>query len=198
MNTIRLPIGIQDFEKLREDGFFYIDKTRYIYELVHGEGTAYFLSRPRRFGKSLFLSALKAYFEGKRELFAGLEIEELERDNQKAWQRYPVFYFDFNKDNFREKRTLEQIIEEHLGKWEHEYGVFPAEKATLAMRFRSLLEKAYETIGRRAVILVDEYDKPLLENGGGYERTEHDRYVYKGFFSTLKRYDEYDYKIRSI
>ena len=93
MSDIRLPIGIQSFESLIKDGFIYIDKTAYIYKLAHGNGRAFFLSRPRRFGKSLFLSALKAYWEGKRELFAGFKIEELEND----WEPHPVFYFDFNK-----------------------------------------------------------------------------------------------------
>jgi hypothetical protein len=102
----RLPIGIQDFEKLITGDYLYVDKTRYIYELAHGDGAAYFLSRPRRFGKSLFLSSLKAYFEGRKELFRGLDIERLEEGNAGAWQEYPVFYFDFNKNHYREESAL--------------------------------------------------------------------------------------------
>ena len=89
----KLPIGIQDFEDIRKEGYLYVDKTQYIYDLFHG-GKPYFLSRPRRFGKSLLLSTMRAYFEGKKELFEGLRIEELERDNPDAWQEYPVFYID--------------------------------------------------------------------------------------------------------
>ena len=101
MDVLRkLPIGVQDFENLRSEGFIYIDKTRYIYDLAH-YGKAYFLSRPRRFGKSLLLSTMRAYFEGKRELFRGLKIEELKGDGGDAWIQYPVFYFDLNKKNFK-------------------------------------------------------------------------------------------------
>ena len=104
MNNRKLPIGIQDFESLRNDGYLYVDKTRHIYELAH-KGKPYFLSRPRRFGKSLLLSTMRAYFEGKRELFEGLAIEELESGEPDAWQEYPVFYFDFNSDNFKRENA---------------------------------------------------------------------------------------------
>ena len=99
-NNRRLPIGMQSFAKLREGGYAYADKTRYIYELVSGS-QQYFLSRPRRFGKSLFLSTLKAYWEGRKELFEGLEIAELEAQRDNPWQPYPVFYFDFNGKNYQ-------------------------------------------------------------------------------------------------
>ena len=106
----KLPIGIQSFEKLREEGFLYVDKTEYVYKLAHS-GIPYFLSRPRRFGKSLLLSTLKAYWEGKKELFKGLAIEKLEEDNEKAWQPYPIFYFDFNRSGYQEKGNLEKVLE---------------------------------------------------------------------------------------
>ena len=109
----KLPIGIQDFESLREDGYVYVDKTEYIYRLVHS-GKPYFLSRPRRFGKSLFLSTLRAYFEGKKELFTGLKIMELEGDGPDAWQKYPVFYFDFNKDEYKREAKRDKSAEEAL------------------------------------------------------------------------------------
>ena len=177
----RLPIGIQDFEKLITEDYLYVDKTRYIYELAHGDGAAYFLSRPRRFGKSLFLSSLKAYFEGRKELFRGLDIERLEEGNAGAWQEYPVFYFDFNKNHYREESALTDVLSEHLDGWDRQYGVDTKDRP-VEERFRRLLEVANRDTGRRAVILVDEYDKPLLEGGGSLERMEHDKAVFKGFF----------------
>ena len=191
MSDIRLPIGIQSFEKLIKGGYTYIDKTDYIYDLAQGQGTAFFLSRPRRFGKSLFLSALKAYWEGKRELFVGFKIDELESD----WESHPVFYFDFNKKNFQNTSALEEVLDEHLRAWEREYDIVDdntnGQRLSLEERFRIIIKKAYDTTKKSVVILVDEYDKPLLENGGTPEILEHDKAVYKGFFSTLKSYDEY-------
>ena len=118
--TRKLPIGIQGFEGLRKDGYVYVDKTEYIYRLVH-EGKPYFLSRPRRFGKSLLLSTMKAYWEGKKDLFAGLAIEKLEENNPDAWKSYPVFYFDFNGTNYQNKTALEDIIDEQLRRWEKDF-----------------------------------------------------------------------------
>ena len=184
----KLPIGIQDFESIRKDGYLYVDKTEYIYELVHG-GKPYFLSRPRRFGKSLLLSTLKAYFEGKKELFEGLKIIELEAENEDAWQEYPVFYIDFNKKNFKEDSALETVLDEHLRSWEAVYGDERSDKS-LEERFRYCIERAVEITGKNAVVLVDEYDKPLLE-GADQAMVEHNKAVFKGFFSTLKSYDRY-------
>ncbi|MBQ9865551.1 MAG: AAA family ATPase, partial [Lachnospiraceae bacterium] len=183
----KLPIGIQDFERLRKDDYVYVDKTKYIYRLVHS-GKPYFLNRPRRFGKSLFLSTLRAYFEGKKELFTGLKIMELEGDGPDAWQKYPVFYFDFNKKNFKTDTALEEVLAEHLKEWESIYGD-ERKDTPLEERFRYLLVKAVEQTGKNAVVLVDEYDKALLETDE--ERLEHNEAVFKGFFSTLKSYDHY-------
>ena len=191
MDTKKLPVGIQDFEKIITEGYLYVDKSDYIYNLAHGDGQSFFLSRPRRFGKSLFLSALKSYWEGRKDLFEGFRIVDLEKDNPDAWQAYPVFYFDFNRDNFKHAESLEIILDEHLKKWENRYGIWPKEGASLAIRFQHLLEKAKDDTGKRVVILVDEYDKPLLENGGTDERMEHDKAVFKGVFSTLKSFDGY-------
>ena len=212
----RLPIGVQSFVSLREGGFLYVDKTRYIYELAHGS-KQYFLSRPRRFGKSLFLSTLRAYWEGKKDLFEGLSVERLENSNPEAWEAYPVFYIDFNRDDFEKPRdlslkyssknektegqgssisqgtvscSLEGILEAHLEEWEEEYGCRKKE-ASLAVRFQNLLKTAAETQGKRCVVLVDEYDKPLLEALGDKEREDHYKAVYKGFFSALKSYEKY-------
>lgn len=187
-NTRKLPIGIQDFEKIRNEGYIYVDKTEYIYNLAQS-GAPFFLSRPRRFGKSLFLSTLRAFFEGKKELFKGLKIEELERDDEDAWQKYPVFYIDFNRNDFKADSALEEVLDAHLREWESIYGDEEKDKG-LPVRFQYLIKKAVETTGRSAVILVDEYDKALLE-GADAGMVEHNKAVFKGFFSTLKSYDRY-------
>ncbi len=184
----KLPVGIQDFGHIRRDGYVYVDKTEYIYRLVH-LGIPYFLSRPRRFGKSLLLSTLRAYWEGEKELFKGLRIEELEADNPDAWQAYPVFYFDFNRDNFSRESALEEVLEKHLIEWETEYATDPG-GFSLAARFQNLIVTAKQKTGRDCVVLVDEYDKPLLE-AADQKMTEHNQTVFKGFFSTLKSYDGY-------
>ena len=187
--TIRkLPVGIQGFEKIRTDNFLYVDKTTYIYKLVHNN-VPYFLSRPRRFGKSLLLSAMKAYWEGKKDLFKGLAIEDLEKDNAEAWKKYPVFYFDFNGANYQTEGALEQKLSSMLSEWEEEYG-FENQDSVLADRFRKLLKKAYEKTGLRSVILVDEYDKPLFDVINNKALQDHNKEVFKGFFSTLKSCDE--------
>ncbi|MBQ7497873.1 MAG: AAA family ATPase, partial [Selenomonas sp.] len=155
----RLPIGVQSFEKMREGGFIYVDKTRYVHELVMYSGQ-YFLSRPRRFGKSLFLSTLKAYWQGRKELFEGLDIAELEKDNEGAFEPYPVFYFDFNGQNYQ-AAALEDVLDGMLSDWEKMYGC--EKQGLLSDRFKKLLKAASEKTGRKCVVLVDEYDKPLLE-----------------------------------
>ena len=185
----KLPVGIQGFEKIRTDDFLYVDKTEYIYQLVHNN-VPYFLSRPRRFGKSLLLSTLKAYWEGKKELFTGLAIERLERDDPDAWRAHPVFYFDFNGVNYQEKGALEDALSWQLKRWEKEYDLDDAQNA-LSDRFRELLTAARERTGLRCVVLVDEYDKPLLDVVENKVLQEHNKEVFKGFFSTLKSFDEY-------
>lgn len=185
----KLPIGIQGFEKLIREGFVYVDKTEYIYRLAGGSGM-YFLSRPRRFGKSLLLAAMKAYWLGKKELFHGLRIEELEKDNPDAWKHYPVFHFDFNGESYLNKASLKNIIDEHLRRFEKSYAVEDG-KGTLGERFRRLLSEAKRQTGLGCVVLVDEYDKPLLEVMENPELEEYNKAIFKGFFSTLKGYDEY-------
>lgn len=184
----KLPVGIQSFEKIRSDHFLYVDKTDYVYQLVHNN-VPYFLSRPRRFGKILLLSTMKAYWEGRKELFEGLKIEELEKNNKEAWKEYPVFYFDFNGEEY-EDVSIEEMLDQHLSEWEEIYGD-QYHKRTLGYRFQKLLEMAAKKTGLRCVVLVDEYDKPLLEAVDHKEREEHIKKVFKGFFSRLKKADAY-------
>ena len=183
----KLPIGIQDFEGLIRDGYVYVDKTGFIFDLI-SKGKVYFLSRPRRFGKSLLLSTMKAYFEGKRDLFNGLAIEKLLEDDAEAWSEYPVFYFDFNSTNYRRNGALEEVLSRHLEKWEALYGEEKQHKS-IDERFEYMIEEAHVRTGKRVVVLVDEYDKPLLETEGQEELQEHNRAVFKGFFSNLKSQD---------
>ncbi|MBR1812708.1 MAG: ATP-binding protein [Lachnospiraceae bacterium] len=185
----KLPIGIQSFEKLREEGFYYVDKTEYVYRLVH-DNVPYFLSRPRRFGKSLLLSTLKAYWEGKKDLFRGLKIEELEKQTNDAWKPYPVFYFDFNGVNYQRSGALEEALDIQLKRLENQYGQ-SQEEQTINARFQGLLIRAFEQTGKRVVILVDEYDKPLMDVIDNPDLQEHNREVFKGFFSVCKSFDSY-------
>ena len=183
----RLPVGVQSFEDLREGGFVYVDKTKYIYELAR-RSKQYFLSRPRRFGKSLFLSTLKAYWEGKRELFEGLEIAELEKDSVMPFEPHPVFYFDFNGQNYQD-RALEDVLDGMLSEWEELYDC--EKNGSLSDRFKKLMRSAREQTGKKCVVLVDEYDKTLLEALENDPLEEHNKAVFKGFFGILKSYDEY-------
>ena len=181
---MKYPIGIQTFSQLREDGYVYVDKTALIYQLV-STGKIYFLSRPRRFGKSLMLSTLEAYYQGRKELFEGLAIAELEKD----WHRYPVFHIDFNGNNFTREGVLEKVIEEYLSNWEDVYGKNPHYETTGA-RFTELLRRAGEQAGRRAVVLVDEYDKPILDVLDT-PMEDKNRETLKAFYSTFKAADPY-------
>ena len=156
---MKYPIGIQSFEKIIEDGFVYVDKTALIYKLTH-EGNIYFLSRPRRFGKSLLVSTLENYYLGRKELFRGLDIEKLETE----WNTYPVFHVDFNGSDFTQEGVLEKRLNGYITDWETTYGLkTEAEYLDLGGRFIKILETAHRQTGRRAVVLVDEYDKPILD-----------------------------------
>ena len=148
--TNKLPIGVQDFAKLRTEGYKYIDKTGIIYRLAKS-GCYYFLSRPRRFGKSLFLSTLEAYFLGRKDLFSGLEIENQEKD----WIEFPVLRLDLNTQDYRTPEALNNKIDRELSLWEKEYGSDPKEIG-FGMRFEGVIRRAYEKTGRNVVILVDE------------------------------------------
>lgn len=183
MSSKIYPIGIQNFEKIRTDGYFYIDKTALIYQMVK-TGSYYFLSRPRRFGKSLLISTLEAYFLGKKELFEGLAMEKLEKD----WTTYPIFHIDLNTEKYDTRESLDSILNFTLEKWEQQYGTAPSE-TTFALRFRGLIERAYKQTGQRVVILIDEYDKPMLQAIGNEELQKEFRNTMKAFYSVLKTMD---------
>ncbi|MCQ2275116.1 MAG: AAA family ATPase, partial [Bacteroidales bacterium] len=176
----RLPIGIQGFEKIREEGFLYVDKTRQVYDLTH-TNQYYFLSRPRRFGKSLLLSTIKCYYEGKRQLFDGLYISTVEKD----WKKHPVLYLDLNTEKYDRPEVLEQLLNEVLCEWEGLYGKNP-EEIGLGRRFQGVIRRAHEKTGLRTVILVDEYDKPMLQAIGNAELQDAYRATLKGFYGALK------------
>lgn len=182
---MKYPIGIQDFEKLRTNGYSYVDKSRFVYKLAT-EGEYYFLSRPRRFGKSLFLSTLEAYFQGKKELFKGLAIYDLETE----WKKYPIFHIDLNTANFREKDSLYMVLNDYLTTWESKYGARESE-ATLALRFKGVIARAAEKEGCGVVILIDEYDKPILQTLHDPELQAEHRAQLKAFYSVLKTQDRY-------
>lgn len=177
------PIGVQDFEKIRKGGYLYIDKTALVYQLAKS-GSYYFLSRPRRFGKSLLISTLGAYFRGKKELFDGLAIERQEKD----WEEYPVLHLDLNTGKYDSPERLLYVLEDALHRWENLYGTSVSEK-TPELRFMGVIRRACERTGKRVVILVDEYDKPLLQAIGNPELQEEYRSILKTFYGVLKTMD---------
>ena len=177
------PIGIQNFEKIRQDGYFYIDKTALVYRMVK-TGSYYFLSRPRRFGKSLLISTLEAYFQGKKELFDGLAMEELEKD----WIKYPVLHLDLNIEKYDTPESLDKILDSSLTAWEKIYGAEPSERS-FSLRFAGIIQRACEKTGRRVAILVDEYDKPMLQAIGNEALQKQFRDTLKPFYGALKTKD---------
>jgi hypothetical protein len=186
-----LPLGIQDFNILRTGNRLYVDKTALIYQLTQ-TNRAVFLSRPRRFGKSLLLSTIRYYFLGRKELFEGLAIEQLEDQSDEPWAEHPVLYFDFNGQNYTQKGSLESVMTNLFRKWEAEYGIRPAADDSLGTRFENIIQAAYQKTGKRVVVLVDEYDKSLLETMTILsELEEANRALFKGVFGVLKKADEF-------
>lgn len=179
------PIGIQNFEKIRRDGYFYVDKTALVYQMVK-TGSYFFLSRPRRFGKSLLVSTLEAYFEGKRELFEGLAIDKLEKD----WTKHPILHIDLNTEKYENLESLENILNDTLYKWEKVYGTEPSE-TSLPLRFKGIIRRAYEQTGNRVAIFVDEYDKPMLQAIGNEELQKAFRSTLQAFYGAIKTMDGY-------
>lgn len=185
MSELKYPIGIQTFSKIIKQGFTYVDKTQYIKPLI-SQGQYLFLSRPRRFGKSLLLSTLEAYFEGQRELFKGLAADSMNLD----WTPRPVLLFDFNAENFSLENGLENLLDTLLDGFENIYGR-ESGNVTPSQRFRYIIESAYKHTGREVVILIDEYDKPLLDIQENKELLEKNQRILKSFFGNLKSMDRY-------
>ena len=192
---MKYPIGIQDFKSIIDEGYVYVDKTALIYNMVH-DGKIYFLSRPRRFGKSLLVSTLEYYFSGRKDLFKGLAIDSLETE----WEAYPVFHIDFNSTVFQEGRALRDLIKGTVETWEKQYGYEGNPNYDSGKRFAELLAFIHRTTGKRSVVLIDEYDKPLLDvldtnatmrddNGNEVRIEDYNRNILKGFYSTFKAAD---------
>lgn len=192
MSNRKLPIGIQAFEDIRKGDYVYVDKTPYIWNLVE-RGKVYFLSRPRRFGKSLLISTLEAYFQGKRELFEGLAVSELEEGRgESAWQAFPVIRFSLSGGEYTAENGLSDRLNDTIEACAERYNLDKTGGETLSVRFINLIEQLYRNTGRQVVILVDEYDKPLLETMIiNKEQEEKNRQLYKSFFSVLKDEDPY-------
>ena len=191
---MKYPIGIQTFENIIDSGFVYVDKTDMVYSLAN-EGKVYFLSRPRRFGKSLLISTLESYFLGKKELFRGLKIEALEKD----WEAYPVIRIDFNGDDFTRVNALDGALNSIVTKLERQYKVNVTDGTSIGRRFRNVIAEIHQQTGMRVVVLVDEYDKPLLDvmglnrhvdvQDGEISLEEYNRNTLKSFYSTFKAAD---------
>ena len=182
---MKYPIGIQNFQSLRMDGYVYVDKTALIYQLAD-RGRYYFLNRPRRFGKSLLISTMDAYFRGQKELFHGLALESLEKD----WTVYPVVHIDLNTGKYDSEDALFHVLNDYLCKLEDVYGKYPSE-VTPELRFKGLIERIAKKHNQRVVILVDEYDKPMLQAINNPELQDHFRNTLKAFYSVLKTQDQY-------
>ena len=190
MQDIRnMPIGIQDFEIMRTASYVYVDKTQFIPELEI-VGRAYFLTRPRRFGKSLFISTLQAYFEGRKELFKGLAIEKFKTEAKSEWQSYPVLKLDLNAQEYTKKEHLTTVLDDHIDKWKKVYSIqFKANNSCSA--FAKLIEALYKKFNQRVVILVDEYDKPLIASIENEELNNSYRSMLKAFYSVIKSLNGY-------
>lgn len=181
----KFPIGIQNFETIRTNGYFYIDKTDLVYKLVD-QGRYYFLGRPRRFGKSLLVSTLEAYFRGRKDLFAGLALERLERE----WTEYPVLHLDLNTQKYDKPEALYNVLNDALCRWESLYGAKPSETDE-GLRFQGIIRRAFETTGRPVVLLIDEYDKPLLQAITNEPLAADYRATLKAFYGVVKSCDPY-------
>lgn len=181
---MKFPIGIQSFESLRSEGFVYVDKTALVRKMT-SEGKCFFLSRPRRFGKSLLMSTIEAYFQGKKHLFEGLAMETLETD----WKVYPVLHLDLNAEKYDKIEDLNNLLDTYLREWEAEYGSKEGGNPSLSLRFRSVIRCARQKTGMGVVVLVDEYDKPILQAIGNEPLQNEFRNALKAFYGVLKSAD---------
>lgn len=184
-SEIKYPIGVQNFTKLREEGFLYVDKTADIYPLLKGNGF-YFLSRPRRFGKSLLLSTIEAYYQGRRDLFKGLALDSLTDD----WDPHPVLHLDLNSREYLNRESLVSELNAHLERWEERYGCAKPDRSP-EERFSNVILRAYEQTGKKVAVLIDEYDKPLLSALHKDDLAEEYRSLLKAFYGNLKSMDAY-------
>ena len=175
------PIGIQTFERIRKEDKFYVDKTEYIYRMTHTDGKLFFLNRPRRFGKSLLVSTFKSYFEGKKELFEGLAIEKLEKE----WNTYPVLHFDLSKGKHMEKELLNRYLMDIIEKQEARFDC-KSNKIDVNIRLDDLINAVYQKTGKQVVVLIDEYDAPLLDVAHEKEKLDELRNTMRNFYSPLK------------
>ncbi|RGM44880.1 MULTISPECIES: ATP-binding protein [Bacteroides] len=181
----KLPVGIQTFEEIRKEHYLYVDKTAMVYQIAN-IGKPYFLSRPRRFGKSLLLSTFEAYFQGRKDLFQGLAIEELET----KWERYPVLHLDLNARNYETAADLIAMLNQYLEKWELKFGTEKQDRSP-EERFAYIIEQAYIQTGKQIVVLIDEYDKPLLQALLDEDLLNEYRRILKAFYGVLKSADRY-------
>ena len=181
----KLPIGIQTFEEIRKENYLYVDKTAMVYQLAN-VGKPYFLSRPRRFGKSLLISTFEAYFQGRKDLFEGLALANLETE----WERYPVLHLDLNAKKYETSDDLAAMLNQYLEKWEQKYGNEKRNRSS-EERFAYIIEQAYIQTGKQVVVLIDEYDKPLLQAILDEPLLEEYRRTLKAFYGVLKSADRY-------
>lgn len=185
MEELKYPVGMQSFPEIRERGFVFVDKSKYI-DLLHRNGKYFFLSRPRRFGKSLFLSMLKTYYEGRKDLFEGLDVIESNHN----WEPQPVLHLDFTGRDYTEPDSLNSRLRTILETWEKEYGC-PMPEYKADERFERIIQKAFETTGKKVVILIDEYDKPLLDTVKDPALQDKFRNVLRGVYGNLKKMDSF-------
>lgn len=189
MKLLKYPIGIQTFEKIRKENYVYVDKTKYVYDLAT-RGQYYFLSRPRRFGKSLLLSTLETFFRGQKELFKGLYVYDRDWD----WVEYPVFHLALNGQDYTSVERLDETLHNNMGLWEEQYALPRGERSqSVATRFFNCIYNACSKVGRGVVILIDEYDQPLLQNIEQDKEEMHNklREHLQAFFSVMKAQDKY-------
>ena len=185
MQDIRnMPIGVQSFETIRTCNYVYVDKTQFISQLEI-VGRAYFLTRPRRFGKSLFISTLQAYFEGRKELFNGLAIEKFKAESGSEWKKYPVLKLDLNAKKYTKEEHLDEILNDHINEWKRIYGI-DCEPKTPDSAFAYIIQSLYEKFKQKVVILIDEYDKPLIATLENEELNDQYRATLKAFYSVIK------------
>lgn len=185
MSKIKYPIGMQSFEGIRKNDYIYIDKTQYVHQIV-SNGKYYFLSRPRRFGKSLLISTIEALFKGKRDLFKGLAIDKMDW----VWEEYPVLHFDLSGKVYGDESELDDLLNEHLRRWEKEYG-YSLEGSAPDERFRTIIRTAAETKGKNVVILIDEYDQPIVHNTQNPTLIEIFKKKMNAFYSVMKAMDQF-------